>query len=219
MPDQPNSSGPQRRPLLFVLSSPSGAGKSTLSRMLLDRERDISMSVSATTRAPRSGEVDGEAYHFLDRARFEALIEGDAFLEYAEVHGNFYGTLKSEVDTAFASGNDVLFDIDWQGTQQIRGQKQSAGALVSLFILPPSLKELERRLQTRAQDSAAVVKRRMGKARDEISHWAEYDYVLMNDDLDACFAKVQTILAAERLRAERQPSLKDTIRSLMQSSD
>lgn len=208
-----------RRPLLFILSSPSGAGKSTLSRKLLAQERDITMSVSATTRAPRSGEVDGEHYHFLDRERFQALIKEDAFLEYAEVHGNYYGTLKSEVDAAFARGHDVLFDIDWQGTQQIRGQSQSAGSLVSLFILPPSLEELERRLRTRAQDSDDVVQRRMGKARDEISHWAEYDYVLMNDDLERCFEDVCTILHAERMRAERRPGLKDVVRSLMQRAD
>lgn len=208
-----------RRPLLFVLSSPSGAGKSTLSRRLLAEQKDITMSVSATTRAPRTGEVDGEHYHFLDQDRFQHLIAEDAFLEYAEVHGNFYGTLKSEVDAAFARGHDVLFDIDWQGTQQIRGQTQSAGALVSLFILPPSLDELERRLRTRAQDSDDVVQRRMGKARDEISHWAEYDYVLMNDDLGTCFADVSKILDTERMRAERRPGLKDVVRGLMQSSD
>ncbi|MEM6680604.1 MAG: guanylate kinase [Pseudomonadota bacterium] len=206
----------KRQPLLFVLSSPSGAGKSTLSRMLLETQKDIQLSVSATTRQPRSGEVDGQHYHFLDKDRFEAGLKEDAFLEYAQVHGNLYGTLKSEVDTIFKRGKDVLFDIDWQGTQQIRGQ--SAGSLVSIFILPPSLAELERRLRSRAQDSDAVVDRRMAKARDEISHWAEYDYVLMNDDLDVCFAEVCTILDAERKRAERRPGLKDVVRSLMHSS-
>ncbi|MEM7568301.1 MAG: guanylate kinase [Pseudomonadota bacterium] len=204
---------PRRRPLLFVLSSPSGAGKSTLSRKLLKDERDIVMSVSATTRPPRSGEIDGQHYHFLTEERFKALIAEDAFLEHAQVHGNYYGTLKSEVDAAFSRGKDVLFDIDWQGTQQIRDQ--SAGTLVSLFILPPSLTELERRLKTRAQDSDAVVARRMAKAREEISHWAEYDYVLLNDDLQDCFGQVRTILAAERLKAVRQPDIKAKALALM----
>lgn len=207
----------KRRPLLFVLSSPSGAGKSTLSGMLLSNMRNITMSVSATTRAPRKGEVNGQHYHFLDKARFEALIRDDAFLEYAEVHGNYYGTLKSEVEAAFSRGDDVLFDIDWQGTQQIRAQDESAGSLVTLFILPPSLTELERRLQARAQDSADVVQRRMAKARDELSHWAEYDYVLMNEDLETCYAQVETILVAERSRASRRPGLKDVMRGLTQA--
>lgn len=171
------------------------------------------MSVSATTRPPRSGEIDGQHYHFLTEDRFKALIAEDAFLEHAQVHGNFYGTLKSEVDDAFSRGKDVLFDIDWQGTQQIRDQ--SAGTLVSLFILPPSLEELERRLKTRAQDSDEVVRRRMAKAREEISHWAEYDYVLLNDDLDACFSEVRTILSAERLKAVRQPDIKTKALALM----
>ncbi|MEM9287507.1 MAG: guanylate kinase [Pseudomonadota bacterium] len=206
-------SSTRRRPLLFILSSPSGAGKSTLSNMLLREERDVVMSVSATTRPPRSGEIDGQHYHFLTEDRFKALIAEDAFLEHAQVHGNFYGTLKSEVDDAFSRGKDVLFDIDWQGTQQIRDQ--SAGTLVSLFILPPSLEELERRLKTRAQDSDEVVRRRMAKAREEISHWAEYDYVLLNDDLDACFSKVRTILSAERLKAVRQPDIKTKALALM----
>jgi len=217
MTDTTASALAKRQPLLFVLSSPSGAGKSTLSRMLLAREDNIVMSVSATTRPPRSGEVDGQHYHFLDKARFDTLLQEDAFLEYAEVHGNYYGTLKSEVNDVFEQGKDVLFDIDWQGTQQIRGQ--SAGSLVSIFILPPSLSELERRLRTRAQDSDEVVKRRMAKARDEISHWAEYDYVLMNDDLDQCFDEICTILDAERKRAERRPGLKDIVRSLMQTAE
>lgn len=200
-----------------MLSSPSGAGKSTLSGMLLSKMQNITMSVSATTRAPRTGEVDGKHYHFLDKARFQALIEDDAFLEYAEVHGNYYGTLKSEVETAFKRGDDVLFDIDWQGTQQIRAQDESAGSLVTIFILPPSLTELERRLQARAQDSAEVVQRRMAKARDELSHWAEYDFVLMNKDLDACYVDVETILKAERTRASRRPGLKDVMRGLTQA--
>ncbi|MEO0413176.1 MAG: guanylate kinase [Pseudomonadota bacterium] len=204
---------PRRRPLLFILSSPSGAGKSTLSNMLLKEEQGIVMSVSATTRPPRPGEIDGQHYHFLSEDRFKALIEDDAFLEHARVHGNYYGTLKSEVEAAFARGKDVLFDIDWQGTQQIRDQ--SAGTLVSLFILPPSLAELERRLTTRAQDSDAVVARRMAKAREEISHWAEYDYVLLNDALEDCFAQVRTILAAERLKAVRQPDIKARALTLM----
>ncbi|MGD1956346.1 MAG: guanylate kinase [Sphingomonadales bacterium] len=206
-------SSTRRRPLLFILSSPSGAGKSTLSNMLLREERDVVMSVSATTRPPRSGEIDGQHYHFLTEERFKALIAEDAFLEHAQVHGNFYGTLKSEVDDAFSRGKDVLFDIDWQGTQQIRDQ--SAGTLGSLFILPPSLEELERRLKTRAQDSDEVVRRRMAKAREEISHWAEYDYVLLNDDLDACFSEVRTILSAERLKAVRQPDIKTKALALM----
>lgn len=200
-------------PLMFVLSSPSGAGKSTMSNMLLDVDATISLSISATTRTPREGEVDGKHYYFVDRVKFEALIKEGAFLEYAEVHGNLYGTLRREVDRVFAQGCDVLFDIDYQGTQQIASQDK--GGLVSIFLLPPSMDSLEERLTKRGLDSAEVVAKRMAKARDEISHWAEYDYVLINDDKDKCFAQIRKILEVERMKRARQPQLLDVIRSLM----
>src|ERR1700761_1689681 len=188
--------GVERRGLMFVLSSPSGAGKTTLSRLLIDRMPGLSMSVSATTRAMRPGEVEVRDYQFVDRARFEQMVERQELLEWATVFDNRYGTPRAPVETALSAGRDVLFDIDWQGTQQLR--EKAAGDVVSVFILPPSVKELERRLHTRAQDSDEVIRRRMMKSSDEMSHWAEYDYVIVNSDLDDAFAKVRTILAAER---------------------
>jgi guanylate kinase len=201
-----------RRGLLLILSSPSGAGKSTLSRMLMAWDPTMRFSVSATTRAPRPGEVDGREYDFRSRAAFEAMVAEGQMLEHAEVFGNFYGSPRAPVETAMAAGTDTVFDIDWQGGQQVK--QAMRGDVVSIFILPPSIAELDRRLRTRGQDSDAVIAGRMAKSRDEISHWAEYDYVLVNDDLDQTFAKLQTILSAERLKRERQPHLSNFVRGL-----
>jgi len=201
-----------RRGLLFVLSSPSGAGKSTISRRLLEGDPLLSMSVSATTRPPRPGEVDGVHYQFVDHARFEAMVAGGEFLEHATVFGNRYGTPRAPVDAQLKAGRDVLFDIDWQGTQQLSQSAESD--IVRVFILPPSAAELERRLRGRAQDSEAVIAQRMSKANDEMSHWAEYDYVIVNDDLEASVARVQAILTAERLKRRRQVGLADLVKSL-----
>jgi guanylate kinase len=183
-----------RRGLMLVLSSPSGAGKTTLSRRLLVQDSGVTLSVSVTTRKIRPGEVDGRDYIFIDRQRFDALIEKDALLEYAQVFDNYYGTPAKPVMDALATGRDVLFDIDWQGTQQLR--EKARGDLVSVFILPPSVPELEQRLHKRAQDDHETIHRRMAKAADEMSHWAEYDYVVINHDLDQAFADVKAILAA-----------------------
>jgi guanylate kinase len=201
-----------RRGLMLVLSSPSGAGKSTLSRMLLEVDPHVELSVSATTRPQRPGEVDGRHYHFVDRTGFDKMVAGGDMLEWAEVFGNRYGTPRAPVEAALARGQDVLFDIDWQGTQQLRDKVSKD--FVSVFILPPSAEELGRRLHTRAQDSDEVISGRMAKASDELSHWAEYDYVLLNQDLDETFAELQSILTAERLKRERQPGLSDFVRGL-----
>jgi guanylate kinase len=201
-----------RRGLMLVLSSPSGAGKSTLSRMLLEFDPSVELSVSATTRSQRPAEVDGRDYHFVTPARFDEMVRNDELLEWAEVFGNRYGTPRAPVEAALARGHDVLFDIDWQGTQQLRDKV--AKDFVSVFLLPPSIPELERRLTTRAQDSDEVIHGRMAKASDEMSHWAEYDYVLINCDIDETFAQVQAILLAERLKRERQPGLSDFVRGL-----
>jgi guanylate kinase len=202
-----------RRGLMLVLSSPSGAGKTTLSRKLLAADNAIAMSVSATTRAPRSGEVEGKDYFFVSPSMFTQMAQGDAFLEHAQVFSNHYGTPKEPVHLALAQGRDVLFDIDWQGTQQLR--QQAGDDLVSIFVLPPSHDELERRLRARAQDSEDVVQARMSRANDEISHWAEYDYVVINDDVDATLAKIRTILDAERMKRGRQAGIADFARKLM----
>jgi guanylate kinase len=195
----------QRRGLMLVLSSPSGAGKTTLSRRLLESDAAVAMSVSATTRRPRQGEVEGRDYFFLSPDAFTGMVQANAFLEHALVFGNHYGTPKEPVMLALAKGQDVLFDIDWQGTQQLR--QQAGDDLVSIFVLPPSHAELERRLRARAQDSDDVVAARMARANNEISHWAEYDYVVINDDLDATLAKIKTILAAERMKRGRQTGI------------
>lgn len=203
----------QRRGLLIILSSPSGAGKSTLAKRLMDWDPSLSFSVSATTRAPRPGEIDGRDYYFKTRAEFLQMVANGEMLEHAEVFGNLYGSPKAPVEAAIAPGRDVLFDIDWQGGQQIVGSALKDAA-VSVFILPPSIAELERRLNNRGQDSAEVIAGRMTKSQSEISHWAEYDYVLINDDLDACEAALKTILGAERLRRSRQPGLVGHVRAL-----
>ena len=202
-----------RRGLLIILSSPSGAGKSTLARRLRDWDPSISFSVSATTRPPRPGEEHGREYYFHSRAEFEQMVARDEMLEHAEVFGNFYGSPKGPVAAAIDAGQDVLFDIDWQGGQQVRNSSLGKHVL-SIFILPPSIPELERRLRSRGQDSDEVIDTRMTKSRDEISHWPEYDFVLVNDDLDATFEKLKIIVSAERLRLSQQPGLVETVRRL-----
>ena len=202
-----------RRGLLLILSSPSGAGKSTLAKMLMQWDPTIRFSVSATTRAPRPGEVDGREYYFRSRAEFEDMVAAGEMLEHAEVFGNFYGSPKGPVQVAMAEGRDTLFDIDWQGGQQIRNSALGRD-VVSVFVLPPSIAELERRLRGRAQDSDEVIAGRMAKSQAEISHWAEYDYVLVNDDLDKTFNSLLTVLQAERMRRDRQPGLSDFVRGL-----
>jgi guanylate kinase len=205
-------SGAVRRGLLLILSSPSGAGKSTLSRMLMAWDPTMRFSVSATTRSPRPGEEDGREYYFRDRQTFEAMVKSGEMLEHAEVFGNLYGSPRGPVLAAMEAGTDTVFDIDWQGGQQIKQAMRDD--VVSIFILPPSIAELDRRLRNRAQDSDAVIAGRMAKSRDEISHWAEYDYVLVNQDLDQTFDRLKTILTAERLRRERQPQLSAFVRAL-----
>ena len=202
-----------RRGLMLVLSSPSGAGKTTLSRRLLESDSAVTMSVSVTTSAPRSGETEGKDYFFVSPSMFTGMAHGGGFLEHALVFGHHYGTPKEPVMLALAEGRDVLFDIDWQGTQQLR--QQAGDDLVSIFVLPPSHAELERRLRARAQDAEEVVQRRMAKANNEISHWAEYDYVVINDDLGATLEKIQTILAAERMKRRRQAGLPEFVGRLM----
>ena len=208
--DQPASF--KRRGLLFVLSSPSGAGKSTISRKLLADDPGLNMSVSATTRPPRPGEGDGKDYHFVDLERFREMTAASQFLEWAHVFDHRYGTPRAPVETMLEAGQDVLFDIDWQGAQQL--YQIAGGDVVRVFILPPSMTELERRLRGRRTDSDEVIERRMTRAHGEISHWDGYDYVLVNDDADACFAKVRTILHAERLKRSRQTGLIGFIRKL-----
>ena len=201
-----------RRGLMLVLSSPSGAGKTTLSRKLLEADPGVELSVSVTTRKQRPGEVDGRDYHFIDAARFEAMVKQGELLESAHVFGNRYGTPRAPVEAALANGHDVLFDIDWQGTQQLR--EKAAPDLVSIFVLPPSMSDLEGRLRRRAQDPDDVIRARMATAADEMSHWAEYNYIVINADIDRAFKEVQTILAAERLKRERQTGLSDFVRRL-----
>jgi len=201
-----------RRGLMFVLSSPSGAGKSTISREILARDGNITMSVSATTRPKRPGEVAGKDYYFVDKSEFNLMVNRQEFLEYAKVFDNYYGTPAGPVMDALAAGKDVLFDIDWQGTQQIA--EQARDDLVSVFILPPSTAELERRLKKRAQDPADVVARRMSKAADEMSHWAEYDYIIVNQDIDESVDQALSILKAERLRRERMEGLGEFVKGL-----
>ncbi len=202
-----------RRGLLIILSSPSGAGKSTLARRLIDWDPSISFSVSATTRPPRPGEVDGQHYRFLDDSAFKHMVAGREMLEHAHVFGNFYGSPKAPVAAAIGAGNDVLFDIDWQGAQQITNS-DLAPHVLSIFVLPPSIRELRRRLEQRGQDDDDTIARRMTKSWDEISHWDSYDYVLVNDDLDQTAARLKTIVTAERLRRPQQPLLVEHVRGL-----
>lgn len=201
-----------RRGLMFIMSSPSGAGKTTISRMLLERDGHIRMSVSCTTRPPRPGEIDGKDYHFIGQDQFDRMVENGEFLEWATVFGNCYGTPKAQVKAGLKDGRDYLFDIDWQGTQQLYQKLERD--VVRVFLLPPSIDELRRRLTGRGTDSAEVIAARMERARSEISHWDGYDYVVVNDDIDACFAKVQQILAAERMRRARQTGLIGFVREL-----
>lgn len=201
-----------RRGLMLVLSSPSGAGKSTISRALLEKHPDLTMSVSATTRPMRPGEVKGKDYFFMDTKKFEEMVAAGEFLEHAKVFDNYYGTPRGPVEAALKEGKDVLFDVDWQGTQQL--SQNARDDLVSIFILPPSVEELERRLYARAQDPEEVVKRRMAKATSEMSHWAEYDYIIVNQEIPQSVAEAEAILAAERLKRERRIGLAEWLRGM-----
>ncbi|MDE2597409.1 MAG: guanylate kinase [Sphingomonadales bacterium] len=211
MPDDPDTL--QRRGLMFILSSPSGAGKTTIARRLLEHDGEIRMSVSVTTRPMRPGEVDGKDYIFVSQDTFDRMVEEEQFLEWAHVFGHSYGTPKAQVKAGLREGHDFLFDIDWQGTQQLYQKLETD--VVRVFLLPPSIDELRRRLTGRGTDSADVIAGRMERARAEISHWDGYDYVVVNDDIDACFAKVEQILAAERMRRARQTGLIGFVRGLM----
>jgi guanylate kinase len=202
-----------RRGLMFILSSPSGAGKTTIAgRLLAEEAPRLKMSVSVTTRPMRPGEVEGRDYSFVDRAGFDRMVADDAFLEWAEVFGHCYGTPRAEIRERLKRGEDFLFDIDWQGTQQLYQRAQ--GDVVRVFLLPPSIEQLEQRLRARGTDSDEVIRRRMDRARAEISHWDAYDYVVINDDIESCFRKVRTILEAERMRRQRQTGLIDFVREL-----
>ena len=212
MSNDNGASAIQRRGLMLVLSSPSGAGKTTLSRQLLDNDKQIQLSVSCTTRQKRPGERDGVDYRFVDTATFRGMIERKQFLEYAEVFGNYYGTPRGPVDDALNAGKDMLFDIDWQGTQQLRDKGRAD--LVTVFILPPSTRDLEKRLLTRAQDTKEIVAQRMAKAADEMSHWAEYDYVVVNSDIGTSLTNLKAILTAERLKRERQLGMSGFVKAL-----
>ncbi|MFA5592948.1 MAG: guanylate kinase [Micavibrio sp.] len=202
----------KRRGLMFVLSSPSGAGKTTITRALLQKNEALEISISATTRPRRPGEVDGQDYYFVDIPQFNAMAENGEMLEHAKVFGNYYGTPRQPVEEALARGNDVIFDIDWQGTQQLR--EIAREDLVTVFILPPGAKELERRLRARAQDSDETIRQRMSKASDEMTHYSEYDYVLINNNIDTAIQQAQTILDAERLKRSRIVGLSDFVRGL-----
>ena len=202
-----------RRGLMLVISSPSGAGKSTIARNLIESDQSFELSVSVTTRPRRGSEIDGIHYHFRPRREFELLRDNDELLEWAEVHGNFYGTPRDAVEAAMAAGRDMLFDIDWQGAQQL--QEKMAGDVVSIFILPPSMAELQSRLHRRAEDSEEVIATRLANSRAEIEHWREYDYIVLNDDLDRAFASVRAIVEAERLRRDRRPGLFDFVNGLL----
>ena len=196
-----------RRGLLLILSSPSGAGKSTLSRRLMAWDQDLSFSVSATTRGPRTGEVDGREYYFKTRAAFQAMVKDGQMLEHAEVFGNFYGSPRGPVEDAMTQGRDTLFDIDWQGARQIK-EKFSTDQIVSIFILPPSIQELERRLRARAQDPEEIVQARMHEARNEISHYEEYDFMVVNDDLNSSYQKIRSIIEAKRVARQNPDDIK-----------
>ncbi len=202
----------KRRGILLVLSSPSGAGKTTITRALVRRDRGLKLSISATTRPRRKGEIDGKHYHFVDQRRFDAMVQNGELLEHAAVFGHSYGTPRAPVTAAIESGRDIISDVDWQGTQQMKARMR--GDLVSIFILPPSMADLEKRLKTRAQDSGEVVRARMAESSEEMSHWAEYDYVIVNRDLEDSIDAVRGILQAERVRRERQIGLDEFVNSL-----
>lgn len=205
-----------RRGLMLVISSPSGAGKSTIARTLLETDRQIGLSVSVTTRQRRPSEVEAVHYHFKSVREFERLRDSDALLEWAEVHGNFYGTPREPVEQAMAEGRDMLFDIDWQGAQQL--QEKMSADVVSIFVLPPNMTELQSRLHRRAEDSEEVIQTRLANSRAEIAHWREYDYVIINDDLNAAFDAVQSIVKAERLRRDRRHGMFDFVRELLEET-
>ncbi len=209
----------RRRGVMFVLSSPSGAGKSTLARLLLSEERDLTLSISVTTRPRRASEVEGRHYHFIEQAEFQRMRERGELLEWAEVHGNFYGTPRVPVERALAQGRDVLFDIDWQGTEQLAQIEETRGDLVRVFVLPPNFRELRARLERRAEDASDAISRRLINARGEIGKWASYDYVVINEDLDRSFPLVRAILAAERMRRERVTGLEDFVEGLLEEAD
>lgn len=213
MADKSLASSIRRRGLMLVLSSPSGAGKSTISRNLLESDHAFELSISVTTRARRGSEIDGRHYHFRTQREFESMRDNDELLEWAEVHGNFYATPRGPAERALSEGRDMLFDIDWQGAEQLR-EKMRAD-IVSIFILPPSMAELKGRLRRRAEDTDEVIQARLSNARAEIEHWRDYDYIVINDDLDAAFAEVQAIVTAERLRRDRRPGLFDFVTGLL----
>lgn len=202
-----------RRGLMLVISSPSGAGKSTIARNLLEADPELSISVSVTTRARRPSEIEGRHYYFKSVREFEALKATDSLLEWAEVHGNYYGTPRDAVEAAMAEGRDMLFDIDWQGAQQL--QEKMAGDVVSIFILPPTMAELQSRLHRRAEDTEEVIATRLANSRAEIEHWREYDYIVVNDDLDRAYSSVRSIIEAERLRRDRRPGLFEFVNGLL----
>ncbi|SIQ51979.1 guanylate kinase [Rhizobium sp. RU33A] len=202
-----------RRGLMLVISSPSGAGKSTIARTLMDRDQQISLSVSVTTRQRRQSEIEGVHYHFVSQREFERLRDSDSLLEWAQVHGNYYGTPREAVETAMGEGRDMLFDIDWQGAQQL--QEKMSADVVSIFILPPTMAELQSRLHRRAEDTEEVIQTRLNNSRSEIKHWREYDYVIVNDDLNSAFDAVQSIVKAERLRRDRRHGLFDFVEGLI----
>ncbi|EJB03428.1 guanylate kinase [Rhizobium redzepovicii] len=205
-----------RRGLMLVISSPSGAGKSTIARTLLEKDRQIGLSVSVTTRQRRPSEIEDVHYHFKSVREFERMRDSDALLEWAEVHGNFYGTPREPVEQAMAEGRDMLFDIDWQGAQQL--QEKMSADVVSIFVLPPTMTELQSRLHRRAEDSEEVIQTRLANSRAEIAHWREYDYVIVNDDLNAAFDAVQSIVKAERLRRDRRHGMFDFVRELLEET-
>ncbi|MEZ2220857.1 guanylate kinase [Rhizobium sp. RCC_161_2] len=205
-----------RRGLMLAISSPSGAGKSTIARTLLDTDKHVGLSVSVTTRQRRPSEIEGVHYHFVSQREFERLRDSDSLLEWAEVHGNFYGTPREPVETAMAEGRDMLFDIDWQGAQQL--QEKMPADVVSIFVLPPTMTELQSRLHRRAEDSEEVIATRLANSRSEIAHWREYDYVIINDDLNAAFDAVQSIVKAERLRRDRRHGMFDFVRGLLEET-
>lgn len=213
MADTPLTASIRRRGLMLVLSSPSGAGKSTIARNLLERDKAFELSISVTTRARRGSEIDGHHYHFRTPRQFEIMRDSDELLEWAEVHGNFYATPRVPAERALAEGRDMLFDIDWQGAVQLR-EKMRAD-MVSIFILPPSMRELKDRLRRRAEDQDAVIEARLQNARTEIEHWRDYDYIVVNDDLDRAFVEVESIVTAERLRRDRRPGLFDFVSGLL----